>query len=338
MKEKLNFNQYIFEKILTNYDLGVIKSYLQLQGWFNTSFLIETENGRFVLKFFRPDSRVQEEIDFLFFLLSYLLNFGFPVYKTIPNKSGDLVFEVEILERIMKVVIFGFLPGEHKVYTEIKKIHLQEVGRVLGNLHETLKGFPKEKLLKVKSSQENFRQALKRTHRQLTRNFSENYFRLSEEKINFFEQTWKGDYKNLLALSSKLESKELQLIHGDFTTGNVVFINDEISGILDFDNVRMGLTLEDLAHTVGAWFLNAVEMDAGICIHEIVRSYKEGYSSEEQSFLTILIRLYIWEQIAWAIGPPEVDYLEKQHQSSLKTFERKYKEFSLLKYDDIFTN
>ena len=338
MKEKLNFNKYIFGKILTNYDLGVIKSYSQLQGWFNTSFLIETEAGKFALKFFRPDSRVQEEIDFLFSLLSYLLNFGFPVHKTIPIKSGDLTFEVEILERTMKVVIFGFLPGEHKEYTGIKKIHLQEVGRVLGSLHETLRGFPKEKLLKVKSSQENFRQALKRTHTQLTRNFSENYFCLSEEKINFFEQTWKGDYKNLLVLSSKLEAKEFQLIHGDFTTGNVVFTNDKISGILDFDNARMGLTLEDLAHTVGAWFLNAVEMDARICIHEIVRSYKEDYSSEEQRFLTILIRLYIWKQIAWAIGSPEVDYLEKQHRSSLKTFERRYTEFVSLDYDKIFTN
>ena len=338
MKEKLNFNQYIFEKILTNYDLGMIKSYLQLQGWFNTSFLIETENGKFVLKFFRPNSRVQEEIDFFFFLLSYLLNFGFPVYKTIPSKSGNLAFEVEILERTMKVAIFGFLPGEHKVYTEIKRVHLQEVGRVLRNLHETLKGFPKEKLLKVKSSQENFRQALKRTHAQLTRNFSENYFCLSEEKINFFEQTWKDDYKNLLALSPKLETKEFQLIHGDFTTGNVVFTNDKISGILDFDNARMGLVLEDLANTVGAWFLNAVEMDARICIHEIVRSYKEDYSSEDRRFLTILIKFYIWKQIAWAIGSPEVDYLEKQHRSSLKTFERRYKEFVSLNYDKIFTN
>lgn len=336
--KKLGFNQHIIENVLANYDLGVIKGYFQLQGWFNTSFLIETESGKFVLKFFRPNSRVQEEIDFLFSLLSYLLSFGFPVYKTIPLKSGDLTFEVEILERTMKVVTFGFLAGEHKVYTEIKRIHLQEVGRVLGNLHEALKGFPKEKLLKVKSSQENFRQALKRTHGQLTRNFSENYFCLPEEKINFFEQTWKTDYKNLLVLSSKLEAKKFQLIHGDFTTGNVVFTKDKISGILDFDNVRMGLTLEDLAHTVGAWFLNAVEMDARICIHEIVRSYKEGYSSEEQRFLTILIRLYIWKQIAWAIGPPEVDYLEKQHRNSLKTFERKYKELSLLKYDDIFTN
>lgn len=336
--EKINFNQYILEKSLANYNIGKLQHYEQLRGWFNSSFLTETENGRFVLKFFRPGIKIQEKIDFLFFLLSYLLKLGFPVNKIIAIREKCLSLEVKVLDKVMSVALFDFLQGEHKKYGEVRKVHLQKVGKMLKSLHEAFKQVPGEKLINFQSLQQNFQQELKRIEIQLQYNFSGNYFSLPKEKINFFEQVWKSDFKELSSLASSFNIQEEQLIHSDLTTDNVIFTNDEISGILDLDGVRMGLPLEDLAITTGLWFLNAVDLDARTCIGELVTNYKQNYLLDEWNFLMTVIRFYIWKQIAWAIGPPENDYFEEQHRISFKTFERKYKELSLLKHDDIFTN
>ncbi|MBM4402046.1 MAG: phosphotransferase, partial [Candidatus Cloacimonetes bacterium] len=297
----------------------------------------ETTKGKFILRFFRS-TKSEDEINLLFSVLLYLHSLGFPVHKTISTKKGSLMLEVEVLERLIKVAIFNFLPGSHIKYEEIKEIHLQEIGRMLEDLHEALRQFPPEKLLGLKSSQVNFQEELEQTDVRLERNFSENYFLLSAGQINFFAQAWRNDREDLVALSSKLETGESQLIHTDIVTDNLLFVSDKISGILDFDNMRMGLPLEDLAIVASAWFLNAVEMDVVTCLSAIIRSYKENYSLDEQMFIISFIRFYIWKQIVWAMGPSGTDYYAAVNRGSLKTFERKYKELSLLKNDDIFTN
>jgi homoserine kinase type II len=46
------------------------------------------------------------------------------------------------------------------------------------------------------------------------------------------------------------------VIHGDLFRDNVLFINDEVSGLLDFYSVGTGVLLVDIAIAVNDWCLN----------------------------------------------------------------------------------
>lgn len=327
--EKINLNQYILENVLVNYDLGSLKTFSQVGGWFHVSYAIETEKGKFFLKFFRLDHIGKNGIDFTLFVQARLLSLGFPVHETILTRKGALTLGVEVLVPT-RVAVFDFLPGEQKRYGEIKKIHLQKVGEMLKSLHQSFEQFPKEELKECRPPAENFNQELTQLNAHMVRSFSANCFSLSEDRIHFLEQSWQSDCSTFLALLPMFKTEESQLIHADFTPENIIFLNNEISGILDFDKVRMGLPLEDVAITVGACLLSAVDLDVKIVIKEIVKNYGDKYSLRDQEFILNMIRLYIWKQISWA--------WDFQDQKSFLTFERKYKELSLLKNDDIFTN
>ncbi len=341
MKNRMSLNELIFSAILQSYRLGEVKSYRLLPGWFNTSFRVETKRGTYILRFFRPGAKTAKELEFLFELLSFLRSKGCPVQEVFPTKKGALSLEIEILDKVMYLAVLSYLEGEIKKYGAIKDCHLQRVGRYLAKLHGHLRNFPLAQIFRMRSATEEFEQRLRKIKTQLSANLDLNYFDLSESRHRFLVEAWRIDYSGFVRLQSGLMTERAQLIHADLTVSNFLFDGKDVSGILDFDDVRMGTVEEDISIAIGAWLLNAVKLST----REVVDVMWRAYTSEQSSLLQYdnqgelklvleLVKLYIWEQIAWAVGPPVVSYLEKRHKESMLTFERRYRDIYQLLKDD----
>jgi len=71
------------------------------------------------------------------------------------------------------------------------------------------------------------------------------------------------------------KKNDIQIIHNDFRVQNVLFQQDNISAILDFDWSCMGNPLKDLAHAMVEWSFP----DGGKFNRDIFRFFFKGYTS-----------------------------------------------------------
>lgn len=78
-----------------------------------------------------------------------------------------------------------------------------------------------------------------------------------------------------LLQSKFLKTSDTRIIHNDFRVQNVLFQNENISAILDFDWSCKGMPLKDLGHALVEWSFP----DGGKFNQKIFKSFFQGYTS-----------------------------------------------------------
>lgn len=270
-------------------------------GAINDSYRVETGKDSYVLRVYTR--RKPKEIAFEIKFLEELEGLPVPNLLSIQGKKFFMI-------QNFPAVIYNYLPGEAlRAHTHA---HRMEVGRFLRRMH--IKGaslkwgaergklydFPDEKI-------QHFIKTVRRTH---------DYYDRFEEVLR--------------------EVQEFELppgipqgpIHVDVKPGNVLFLGDALSGVIDFDNAYIGPLVLDLAKAM-VWF----GIGNGTFNMRQARDVFEGY--EEMKKLEDLEREILYDVVKFAFvshlfvdfymnaigGIPEsyFDYLMKEFYPAYKT-------------------
>lgn len=214
-------DRYQIERLLKNYDVGPLLHFEALSGGkANSSIIISSGKGRFVLSV--CDEKESGEIDSLTAILEYLDEHDFPTTRIVRTVSGRSMVALGDKPVYLKEYIEG------RVETEFSPSMVHQVGMVLARLHEVP------------------------THHKLPQEFA--YGIEAFDEIVCGES--RGGYPEWL-----LEKKELikgacsedlprGFVHGDLFSDNILFMDNKLVAVLDFEEACIYFLLFDLGMCV----------------------------------------------------------------------------------------
>ncbi len=243
---KIWLQDYAFDD-LTDYQ--GIKS-----GITNTNYFLMTAHDRFVLTLFEKNTI--EDLPYFVDLMSHLATHSFLCPKPILKKNGTAL---SILKN-KPALIVTCLKGKEVTNPEVN--HCIAVGKSLAELHVKSANFV--------AQHQNTRDLswIKKTAETLFNELPQDESKLLREEILYQE---KQNYK--LPKST---------IHGDLFKDNVLFLNDEVSGFIDFYYACTDYLILDVAIAVNDWCVNSdgsfdeSRLNAFLDAYKKIRSFNDN--------------------------------------------------------------
>jgi len=237
------------EEFLQNYDLGDLVSFQGITaGIENTNYFVDTTQDQYVLTLF--EILKTDELPFYLELMAFLNEHNVPSAHPIADKTLNYVHELNGKPATLMQRLQGHSILEPDVH------HCGAIGLALAKLHVAGDTFT--------FHQGNFRGAEWRNktgHRLL--------------------QILDADDAEILNCELVIQEKQNYqilpqgVIHADLFRDNVLFYDDQLSGMLDFYNACNDSLLYDVAITVNDW---CVDLD-GVLDFERAQSLCKAYSS-----------------------------------------------------------
>jgi homoserine kinase type II len=252
------------------YNIGSLKSFKGIaEGVSNSNFLLETEAGRYILTLYEARTETSE-LPFFIALMEHLAKKGINCPQPILQRNGAAL---SVLAG-KPAALLSYLDG-----ISLKKpnaSHCMEAGQALAKLHIAGQDFSFERRndLSVAGWNALFAQCEAGAN-SVQRDLRE----LIAAELAFLEQNWP---KNL----------QKGIIHADLFPDNVFFLNDKLSGLIDFYFACTDILAYDLAICLNAWVFEA---DGSFNVTK-ARSLMSGYqhirplSKDERDALPILVR------------------------------------------------
>ena len=218
------------EQLLTHYSLGKVIHFEGIQeGVENTNYRVTTTTGIVILTIF--ESLNKADLLHILQLLHYLKENGLSCPNPFLDKSGNTLLDLNTKQ----AAIFNWIPGSIVVTPSIN--HCYEVGLQLGKLHQLTQDYH----FPVDSHYDLADWTLR--------------FNLVKDRLSLVDQKLIHD-ELVFQENNSAVGLPVGVIHGDLFRDNVLFINDEVSGLLDFYSVGTGVLLVDIAIAVNDWCLN----------------------------------------------------------------------------------
>lgn len=218
-------------EFLKAYDLGPLLSYKGIaEGVENSNFLIETGRGRFILTLY--EKRVKpEDLPFFLGLMGHLADRG--INCPLPVKAHDGT----VLRRLAgrPAAIVTFLEGVS--YRRPTVAHCQGLGTTLAALHDAARGFTmsRENALSVSGWRPLLEQAGDRADE-----VAPGLATAIRHELDYLETHWP-------------RTLESGIIHADLFPNNVLFVGDQLSGVIDFYFAARDAFAYDLAICLNSW-------------------------------------------------------------------------------------
>jgi len=215
---------------LANYKAGTLKSFEGIEsGIENTNYFVDTDMGRYVLTIF--EQHTADELRFFLDLTAFLAEHDIPCAHPRPATQG--VYITELKQKPAALV--DRLAGASVEKPNIKQC--AAVGDVLARMH--LVG------LDFWQSRENGRGPhwWHETGKALNGKLSAEETRLLKEELAF-----QAGARNL--------DLPRGIIHADLFRDNILFVDDQLSGMIDFYYACTDTLLYDVAVTVNDWCCN----------------------------------------------------------------------------------
>ena len=255
------------EDFLRNYNVGDLKKHQGITaGIENTNYFVDTTTGQYVLTLF--EILKTDELPFYLELMAFLNEHKVPSAHPIADMTQNYVHELSdkpatLMQRLL---------GESELNPDTN--HCEAIGLALAKLHVVGTSFPLH--------QKNFRGAQWRSYtgKQLLPLLSEDDAEILRGELAVQDEQ---NYQNL----------PQGVIHADLFRDNVLFVNNELSGVLDFYNACNDSLLYDVAIAVNDW---CIGLD-GVLDFERAQSLCHAYSSirsvtaDEKEAWPMLLRL-----------------------------------------------
>ena len=269
---------------LENYEIGKLHSFKGIaEGVENSNYLLTTDDGNFILTLY--EKRVNpDDLPFFIGLMEHLFENGVDCPLPIKMKTGHSLGELAG----RPCAIISFLDGfsVKRPHSE----HCHEVGAALASFHLAGEGFAlsRKNALTLNDWRPLFEHSAPRAD-EVTIGLATSI--LSE--LKYLEANWPT---NLAA----------GIIHADLFTDNVFFLNEKLSGIIDFYFACNDLLAYDLAICINAWCFesdwsfNTTKARALVKGYESVRTLsKDEYENlpilcRGSALRFLLTRLYDW--------------------------------------------
>ncbi len=237
---------------LKDYEIGELKGYEEIsEGVENTNYKLIAEKGTYILTLY--EDRVKKEdipffLDFMFHLSSSKINCPLPI----SNKKNKLISELNS----KPASILSFLSGSSSQKITVEQTF--EVGSVLAKIHLT----GKELSIKRKNpiSINNFEELIINSN-ETANNISSDLNSEISKEFNRIKENWPKDLPS-------------GIIHADLFPDNVLFEENNISGVIDFCFSCIDFFAYDLGICINAWCFTEEGFDLSLS-----ESLLKGYQS-----------------------------------------------------------
>ncbi len=232
MAIKTQFSHQDFDKILSQYNLGTCtQSEPIFEGTVQTNYLIDTAQGKYVFRYY--ENRARESVLFESELLTYLKEHRYPCPAPIPDGQGTCVG----VFRGKPFVIFEYIEGRH--IDQPTADHQAQLIQKVAELQILTQNYQPHYL--------SYRLNYDAAHcRELAK--------LEAEKISTQDArekfAWLDSQLSALDLPDSLPKG---ICHCDFHFSNVLFLDDQFVGLIDFDDANYTYLVFDLACLVNSW-------------------------------------------------------------------------------------
>lgn len=226
-----DINEHELASFLNDYAIGAPISYRGIaEGVENSNFMLHTDHGRFILTLY--EKRVAEhDLPFFLELMQHLSKHGIDCPQPVIRNDGTMIGQ--LAERPAAIVTF--LDGVWM--RKPNSVHCSEVGKGLAAMH--LAGLDFAMRRKNSLSIDAWRPLWNRC-RDRADELSSGITGEIESELDFLEAHW---HTNL----------PTGIIHADLFNDNVFFLNDHLSGFIDFYFACTDMLAYDLAICLNAW-------------------------------------------------------------------------------------
>jgi homoserine kinase type II len=279
------------------YDIGDWLSWERIQGGrSNHSFFVTASSGNYVLR--RSNTRKSvgknaEAVRFEVRLIDHLRGRGYPAPQIIPTRGGERYVEHDGLFYLMTAFIAG------SSYDPANPEHLLAAGDGLGRYHRlvsTLSGpyYARRSSLLTNLAPEGigFLDEVKR--------LAEPFLDIEERKrlqdsVSYLQNQFVGVSRAMVEVYPGLSKL---VIHGSFGRSTLIFADDTLIGVVDYDRARFEVRAMDLAVTIKGFcrdYKSGEDYWVGLdyaCCRDLLAAYREAESlpKEELRALPLIFR------------------------------------------------
>ncbi len=242
MAEQTKASETLAQVIRDHYDLGEVEPPQNLAAAHqrrHRKLVVKTSAGRFLVKTYKNELTVLDNLRFQHRLADHLAKHRLPVARIQPARNGKRIVEVDTYALELQEFIEG-IPMQVTAKT------LAVSASALGKFHEVCRDIPRP-----------VRDAQMWRFSEVPRDTFANLYERSKGEDPFAPV---DDYCNTIALflrdasnALRLEARnqfETGLIHGDWHGGNLLFVRETLTGILDLEFAGDGCYLEDLSYAI----------------------------------------------------------------------------------------
>jgi homoserine kinase type II len=258
--------------LLDCYDVGKLTALKGIaEGVENSNYLLETDRNRFILTLY--ENRV-DPVDLPYFhdLLAHLHSAGCRVPRFIEDREG--VWLQDVAGR--KACLIEFLSG---VSVSAPDADLaRKVGQALGEMHAALADFSNDRANPLGMSA--WRPLFSRCDAATTESIQSGLAAKIESELRDLEHQWPSNLPK-------------SAIHADLFPDNVLILDGEVTGLIDFYFACTDIRAYDLAVTHAAWSFNADGSDYSAAVGDaLIQGYCDriDLTAEECDALPILAR------------------------------------------------
>ena len=278
------------DKLLADFDLGEAVSFKGIaEGVSNSNFLLETDQGRFILTVYEQRTR-EEELPFFLGLMRWLAEHGYPSAAPMADRHGEVLKRV----RGKPCAIVGFLPGMSVRKPSVA--HCREAGAGLARQHKAAEGFG---LSRANDLGQPAWSAMFAPIAAQAEALKPGLQAVIEADLARFQAAWPQDLP-------------AGVIHADFFPDNVFFHGKEFAGAIDFYFACNDAFAYDVAIALNAW---CFEPDGSFNITS-ARAMVAGYEAErplsaaERAALPVLahgaaMRFFLTRLQDWGATPAD---------------------------------
>lgn len=280
MTTKTRFSKPTIEVILSRFVLGSLMDFKAIpQGTVQTNYLLETTKGKYILRYY--ENRSLSSVIFESDLLAFLTSKHFPCPHPVIDKTGKSV---------------GLF--QHKPFSIFEYIEGQPVERLTTS--------QKCQLINKVAELQNLSKDFNSIHQDSRWNYSKMLCReLAEQKSNALNNPEAGQkltwIKQQLSLLDFPDDLPKGICHCDFHFSNILFLDDQLVGLIDFDDANYTYLTFDLVCLIDtwAWHYPAKELDLQSA-QEIVHIYEATRPLspiEKRHFLDVYILSILFDSI-----------------------------------------
>ncbi len=293
------------DAFIAQYDIGEALSCKGIaEGVENSNYLLHTEKGHYILTLY--EKRVEKkDLPFFLGLMNHLAAGGFVSPTAIPGRDGEVLREAAG----RPAAIISFLDG--RSIKRIQPLHCGLLGEALAKMHVVGADFKLQRPnnLTIRDWRPLFDSCMTSSSVKPDLKLT----KLISEELEYLEQNWPTGLPN-------------GVIHADLFPDNIFFLNDQVSGVIDYYFACNDFYAYDLAICLNAWCFEADTSFNITKARKLLRSYRSvrNFSADELSALPLLCRgaalrflltrLYDWlNQIDGAMVKPKnpAEYVKK---------------------------
>jgi homoserine kinase type II len=218
-------------QLLESYAIGNLVAFSGIDaGITNSNYRIQTTQNKYILTLFEALTATQ--LPFFLDLMSFLATNNIPCPQPIADQRNHYIHHINN----KPAVFIEYLPGDTPITPTIEQCI--EIGKFLAMMHLATPLFGQKKISSRGA------QWHKSTTAKIIAHLS------TKEKILLEQEMYYQQQQNYSALPQGI-------IHADLFPDNALFLNNTLTGIIDFYYACDGYYLWDLAVTVNSWCLNA---------------------------------------------------------------------------------